>query len=172
MPSRERNRRGLRTGLCLLRSAYGRARTSRHSVRRRWIVPGRELSTILRLQAGDLPDQQWRIHHRTRLPRQGRGLQRHRQLVVCRSPKCAVVTRRRDRSSSRPMRIAKALSAPWSSVNQSWTATTLSLPSSTAAIMGLSSTMARGARKTATTNSGRSQPTTGDRACQTLPTSS
>ena len=87
-------------------------------------------------------------------------------------PKCAVVTRRRDRSSSRPMRIAKALSAPWSSVNQSWTATTLSLPSSTAATMALSSTMARGARKTATTNSGRSQPTTGDRACHTLPTSS
>jgi hypothetical protein len=77
-------------------------------------VTAQELSTILRHdhKPGDFPDQQRRLHDRTRLSRQDRELQRHRQLVVCRPAKSvlsrypgAIVCRQdRQGSAKRPQR--------------------------------------------------------------------
>ena len=87
------------------------------AVRGRRLVPGHGAGAVdysaTRPQTGDLPDQQRRIHDRTRLSRQDRALQRHRQLVLCRSAEgvpsrhLGAIVRRQDRRATCKMPSAR-----------------------------------------------------------------
>ena len=78
-------------GRSLARCTHGGAASSSPAVHWRRLVPGYGAGAVdhsaARPQAGDLSDQQRRIHHRARLSRQDRALQRRRQLGLCRSAK-------------------------------------------------------------------------------------